>query len=198
MFKGTTVPMILLAWVLSASFIGAEWHAGTVATMLTWEPRRPRVLLSKVIICMVVAFVGTILFQALLLGALTPAAVLRGTTEGVNGAWFRALSGVVLRGAALASIAAGIGFSIAAIARGTAAALGVGFGYLLVVEQLLGGVRQGWRSWFFTWNSAVFVHGRRLPEAIPRSPVEAALLLSLYGLGAVALGVVAFRTRDVT
>jgi len=142
--------------------------------------------------------VATILFQALLLGALTPAAVLRGTTEGVNGAWFRALSGVVLRGAALASIAAGIGFSIAAIARGTAAALGVGFGYLLVVEQLLGGVRQGWRSWFFTWNSAVFVHGRRLPEAIPRSPMEAALLLSLYGLGAVALGVVAFRTRDVT
>jgi ABC-2 type transport system permease protein len=197
-FKGTTVPMILIAWILSASFIGAEWHAGTVATMLTWEPRRLRVLLSKVVICVAVAFAATVLFQALLLGALTPAAVLRGTTEGVDGAWFRELAGVVLRGGALASMAAGIGFSIAAIARGTAAALGVGFGYLLVVEQLLGGVRPGWRSWFFTWNSAVFVHGSRLPDAIPRSLAEAALLLSLYALGTVALGLIAFRTRDVT
>ena len=197
-FKGTTVPMILLAWILSASFIGAEWHAGTVTTLLTWEPRRPRVLLSKVIVCMAVAFVATVLFQALLLGALTPAAVLRGTTEGVNGAWFRHLSGVVLRGAALASMAAGIGFALAAIARGTAAALGVAFGYLLVVEQLLGGVRPGWRSWFFTWNAAVFIHGQRLREAIPRSPGESALLLSLYAVGAVALGVAAFRTRDIT
>jgi hypothetical protein len=197
-FKGTTVPMVLLAWVLSASFIGAEWHAGTVTTLLTWEPRRVRVLLSKALVCMAIAFVATLLFHALLLGALTPAAALRGTTEGVNGAWFRELAGVVLRGGALAAMGAGIGFSIAAVARGTSAALGVGFGYLLIVEQLLGGVRQGWRSWFFTWNAAVFVHGHRLPEAIPRSPTEAALLLSLYATGAVALALLAFQTRDVT
>src|SRR5439155_2452759 len=51
-FKGTTVPLVLLAWVLSASFIGAEWHAGTVTTLLTWEPRRIRVLVAKVAVCM--------------------------------------------------------------------------------------------------------------------------------------------------
>jgi hypothetical protein len=197
-FKGTAVPLILLAWVLSASFIGAEWHAGTVTTLLTWEPRRVRVLLSKALVCMAMAFVATLLFQALLLGALTPAAVFRGTTEGVNGAWFRELSGVVLRGGVVATIGAGIGFSIAAVARGSAAALGVGFGYLLVVEQLLGGVRQGWRSWFFTWNAAVFIHGHRLPDAIPRSVGQAALLLSMYAVGALALATAAFRTRDVT
>jgi len=197
-FKGTTVPLILLAWVLSASFIGAEWHAGTVTTLLTWEPRRIRVLLSKVLVCMVVTFLATVLFQALLLGALTPAAVLRGTTEGVNGAWFRELAGVVLRGAALASIGAGIGFAIAAIARGTAAALGVAFGYLLVVENLIGAVRPGWRSWFFTWNAIILVHGQRLREAIPRSLAESALLLSLYAVGAIALATAAFRARDIT
>jgi hypothetical protein len=197
-FKGTAVPLILLAWVLSASFIGAEWHAGTVTTLLTWESRRVRVLLSKALVCIAVAFVATLLFQALLLGALTPAAVFRGTTEGVNGAWFRELSGVVLRGGVVAVIGAGIGFSIAAVARGSAAALGVGFGYLLVVEQLLGGVRQGWRSWFFTWNAAVFIHGHRLPDAIPRSPSQAALLLLLYAVGTLALATAAFRARDVT
>ena len=197
-FKGTTVPLVLLAWVLSASFIGAEWHAGTVTTLLTWEPRRIRVLVAKVAVCMALAFVGTVAIQALLLGALTPAAVLRGTTEGVNGAWFRELSGVVLRGGALAAIGAGIGFSIASVARGTAAALGAGFGYLLVVEQLIGAVRQGWRSWFLVWNAAVLVNGHRLGGDIPRSLAEAALLLSLYAAGAVVVAIGAFRTRDVT
>ena len=196
-FKGTTVPMVLLAWVLSASFIGAEWHAGTVTTLLTWEPRRIRVLLAKALVCGAAAFVATVLFHAVLLAALTPAAALRGTTQGVNGPWFRELAGVVLRGGALAAMSGLIGFSIAAVARGTAAALGVAFGYLLVVEQLIGNVRPGWRSWFFSWNAVEFVHGHRL-DVIPRSPVQAAILLAAYSAAATAIALAAFQTRDVT
>ena len=35
--------------VLAASFVGAEWQAGTFASMLTWEPRRQRVLAAKLV-----------------------------------------------------------------------------------------------------------------------------------------------------
>ena len=38
--QGTTVPLVMASWLLGASFIGAEWRAGTVTTLLTWEPRR--------------------------------------------------------------------------------------------------------------------------------------------------------------
>ena len=50
---------------------------------------------------------------------------------------------MILRGAALASVFAAIGFSIASVARNTGAALGVGFFYLLVLEQFMAALRPG-------------------------------------------------------
>ena len=197
-FEGTTVPLVLLAWILGASFIGAEWHAGTVSTLLTWEPRRIRVLLAKAAVFMIAAFVGALAFHALLGLALWPAAAARGSMEGAGSAWFGQITGVALRGAALVSIGAAVGFAIASVARSTAAALGVGFAYLLVLENLIGVLRPGWRSWFFSWNAIVFVSASRSHDAIPRTPVEAGLLLAMYGAGCLAIALVAFRRRDVT
>ena len=48
------------------------------------------------------------------------------------------LAGTVGRGVALATISAGIGFAIATIGRNTAAALGAGFAYVIVLENILG------------------------------------------------------------
>ena len=42
------MPVVAAAWLLAASFVGAEWHAGTMGTLLTWEPRRLYVLGAKV------------------------------------------------------------------------------------------------------------------------------------------------------
>jgi ABC-2 type transport system permease protein len=197
-FKGTAVPFVLAFLVLSASFIGAEWGAGTITTLLTWEPRRIRVLAAKAIVCTKLAFVGTMVFQALLFAALLPAAVFRGTTAGVDGAWLLELTGVVVRGSALAAIGAAIGFSVAAIARSTAASLGAGFAYLVLLENLVGALRPGWRSWFITSNAIVFINGRTLSELVPRSMVEAAALLVIYALGALVAASVTFARRDVT
>ena len=198
-YKGTTVPIVLLAWLLGASFLGAEWHAGTMTTLLAWEPRRIRVLLMKAFAAILVAFVGAVLFQAVLGLALTPAAVLRGTTAGTKTrAWFETLLGVVLRGATLAAIAAAIGAAIATVARNTAAALGLAFGYLLIVENLLGVLRHGWRSWFFGVNAVVLVDGHRHPEVLPRSVLQAGLLLGLYGVAFLTIATSWFARRDVT
>jgi hypothetical protein len=41
---GTSLVLSSVGWMLGASAIGADWHAGHVTTILTWEPRRGRVL----------------------------------------------------------------------------------------------------------------------------------------------------------
>jgi ABC-2 type transport system permease protein len=197
-FQGVTVPLALLAWLLAASFAGAEWHAGTVGTLLTWEPRRIRVLAAKAVACFVLTFAASIALLAILGLALAPAAALRGTTAEANAAWFRGLVGVTLRSALLASLFAAFGMAIASVARNTAAALGVGFAYLLILENLLGVLRPAWRAWMLGANSIILVSGHPVPDLAPgRSVFEAGVLLAAYALGALGLAALDFRRRDV-
>ena len=65
---GTSGFAIILGWLLGASLAGAEWHAGTMATLLTWEPRRVRVLVAKLVAAGTLVFALTVVLQ-LLLGA---------------------------------------------------------------------------------------------------------------------------------
>jgi hypothetical protein len=197
-FKGTTVPLVLLAWLLGASFVGAEWHAGTITTQLTWEPRRTRLLAAKVAAVLLGLFAGYLVLQALLGLALVPAAVLRGTTLGIDGRWLVTTIGVLLRGGGLVSISAAIGFGLAMAARNTAAALGIGFGYLVILENLIGALREGWRSWMFAQNAVILVDGVRHPDVAPRSVLEAGLLLGTYAAAVLIVTAAVFARRDVT
>jgi hypothetical protein len=196
--KGTTVPLVLLAWLLGASFVGAEWHAGTITTQLTWEPRRTRLLAAKAAAVLLGAFAGYLVLQALLGLALVPAAVLRGTTLGIDGRWLVTTIGVLLRGGGLVAISAAVGFGLAMAARNTAAALGIGFGYLVILENLLGALREGWRSWMFAQNAVILVDGVRHPDVAPRSVLEAGLLLGTYAAAILIVTAAVFARRDVT
>jgi hypothetical protein len=197
--KGTTVPLVLASWLLGASSIGAEWRAGTVTTALTWEPRRVRLLVAKAVAATILAVVLTVTVQALLVAAMLPAAFFQGTTAGADAAWFRELVGVVVRGALLAGVGGAIGFSIAAVGRNTAFALGVGFVYLAILEgNLLGGLFPGLRRWLLVGNAIVLVSGEQNAEIVGRSVVGAGLLLAVYSIGAVMIAIAFFRARDVT
>jgi ABC-2 type transport system permease protein len=190
---------IALLMILAASFIGAEWHAGTITTQLTWEPRRNRVLAAKAIAVALFAFVFFVLAQILLFGVLSPAAVFRGTTQGVNSAWFQGAAGVVLRGAAAAALTSAIAFSLASIARNTAAAVGAVFVYIAILEPLIRAARPKWQRWYLYDNLATFISGHRLEfTATGRSVIGAAFLVSIYALAFVLLAMAIFRQRDVT
>src|SRR6266550_2935277 len=70
LLEHTSTFVVLLGVALAASLGGADWSAGTMTTLLTWEPRRVRVLLVRaVVVALVVAFV-TLLLQAILFGSL--------------------------------------------------------------------------------------------------------------------------------
>ncbi|MGQ0670555.1 MAG: hypothetical protein ACT4PO_12915 [Actinomycetota bacterium] len=194
---GTSIPLIIVAWLLGASFIGADWHAGTITTLLTWEPRRVRVMVAKVIACAAAVFVLAIALQALLGGVLTLVAALRGTTEGVDGAWLRETAGVALRAATLSTITATIGFAVASIGRNTAA-LGAGFAYLAVIENLVRGLRPQWQGWLLADNAAVFITGGNGGFPFERTFAQAGALLAVYAAALLFVGVAMFRSRDVT
>lgn len=184
-----------LGWIIGASMVGAEWHAGTVSTMLTWEPRRIRVFVAKVVAPVVGVVALTFVLQSFLGFALWVVAVLRGTTEGADAGWLASTAWTALRSASLAGFSAAIAFAIASAARNTAAALGAVFVWMAVAEGILRALRPGWAPWLIGENAIVFLTGS---GSIDRTMVGAGLLLGAYAFGLVAVACVIFARRDVT
>jgi ABC-type transport system involved in multi-copper enzyme maturation permease subunit len=195
---GTSLVMVSVAWILGASSIGADWHAGHVTTILTWEPRRGRVMLAKIAASLTSVFVVSLVIQALLGGALAVAAAGAGSTAGADAAWLAESAGVALRVALLSTIFAGFGFGLASAGRNTAVALGVGFGYLVIVENLVRGLRPQWTPWLLTDNAGLFILDSPIDfPLLARSTVGAGLYLAAVGAVLLLAATGLFRTRDV-
>jgi ABC-2 type transport system permease protein len=198
-FVGVAAFFLLIGAVVGgASVIGAEWRAGTFVTLLTWEPDRRRVATAKLLACGLVATAAALVVQALFTAAFLPAALGPGTMEGLDAAWWRSVAGTELRVACLIGLAATVAASVALIGRNTAAALGVAFAYLMVVESIVG----AWKPWAMRFlvgpNSAVFATGRDLEdEAFSRSTTAAGLTLLGYAVVAALVAVGTFRRRDL-
>ena len=195
---GTSLVLVSVAWVLGASVIGADWHAGHVTTILTWEPRRGRVMLAKIVASLTSVFVVSLTIQALLGAALAVAAAGAGSTTGADAAWLAESAGVALRVALLSTIFAGFGFGLASAGRNTAVALGVGFGYLVIVENLVRGLRPQWTPWLLTDNAGLFIVDSPIDfPMLGRSTVGAGLYLAAVGAVLLLAASGLFRTRDV-
>jgi hypothetical protein len=198
-FMATGVPIILIAWLFGASFVGAEWQRGTMTTALTWEPRRIRLFVAKLVATVVMTLVLAVVLQALLGLALTPAAALRGSTAGLGGSWFAEAAGAVLRGAIVAAVGAAIAFSIAMAGRNTGAALGIGFAYGAIAEQFLRAWKPQWAPWLFSDNAARFITAEEIGfPPLARTTTEAALLIIIYALIFAVASAALFKRRDVT
>jgi ABC-2 type transport system permease protein len=197
-FGGTSVPLIILGLAFGASFIGAEWHAGTITPLLTWRPRRVPVLVTKAVAAALGVFIFAVCLQSILGILLWFVAAVRGTTEGVDGAWFVDTVGVALRGATISGLASMLGFSIATIARNTTVALIIGFVYFAVAEAFLRAFRPGWQEWLVGDNAAAFVVAE--PGQIfgmGRSTTASLLVVVAYAAGGLALATAWFQSRDV-
>jgi ABC-2 family transporter protein len=198
LLMGASPLAIILGWLLGASLVGAEWHASTMATLLTWEPRRLRVLLAKAAVASLFVVALTVALLTLLGVALWPAGALRGTMPRAGSGWLASTVGATLRSAGVAGLAAAFAFALAAICRSTAAALGIGFVHLAVVEAILRTVRPHWQHWLLGDNAVVVVGNQ--PQSLPlvdRSAPEAAALLGCYTAALMAVAAVTFRQRDV-
>ncbi len=197
--KGSSLVLLSVGWMLGASAIGAEWHSGHVTTILTWEPRRGRVMAAKILASLASVFVLSFVVQGVLGVALAFDAAGSGSTAGADASWLAESATVALRVALLSTIFAGFGFALAGAGRNTAVALGVGFGYLVVVENLVRGLRPEWTPWLLTDNAGMFIIGSQLDfPLLGRTTVEAGLYLASVALLLLLAAAGLFRVRDVT
>ena len=199
---GSSFLVIIAGWLLGASFAGAEWHAGTMATLLTWEPRRTRVLAAKVVATAAVVAALALVVLILMSLSLWLVAATRGITEGAGEGFVADLAGAISRVAAAAVVASLIGLSIAMIGRNTSAGLGIGFAYLGVVEGLIRGLRPSWTPFLFGENVAVFVSGDpeqlgAFPDFVTRTVAGGALVAVVYAVTLLFAAGWSFRARDV-
>ncbi len=195
----TTIPFVMMGVVGGASFIGAEYRAGTITTLLTWEPRRLRVLGAKLAAAALVAASVYLVVQALLVAALALVAQAGGSTAGADAAFWTGVVELLTRGAVLTAAVVLVSACIATVGRNTSAALGVCFGYVIAVEATLARLRPGWMQWFLVPNAVAFANGE--PLELPDQTISVAhgmWVLGVYLVVLLVAALVVFRRRDVT
>jgi hypothetical protein len=199
---GVALICTIVAFLVGASAAGAEWAAGTMQSLLYWESRRVRVVLAKIVGLSVVIATLVIAAEALYVIAAFPAAELRGSTGDLTGDVWGSYLLLVLRGIGAATFAALLGFAVAFGTRVTAAAVGIGFVYFVILQQLL----IVWKPWlirymigplFIGW----FEYGSDFSsdaDGLVLSGRRAGITLAIYAAVMVTAATVWFRQRDVT
>ncbi len=209
---GFSVVLALLGFVVGASFVGAEWSAGTMGSLLTWEPRRLKVLATKgAALALLLAAVGAALLAGFLAASYGIAAW-RGDTTGATRGLLLSLGLTGLRGTVLGAGAALGGFAVAGTLRSTTAALGLGFAYFVGGEILLRNFWRGSPPWLLTSNvGAWLIHsfhidtfvcppqgGQCLQKTVRLSQAHGGAYLGVLLVAALLVWAVSFRRRDVT
>jgi ABC-2 type transport system permease protein len=200
--EGVSSMTSILGLVIGASFVAASWQTGTISTIFTWESRRLRWFAARILILVAGVLVVSAVIVAFLSAGLALAAMLRGSTTGVDGAWWTDALTTSLRVSVAAAISAVIGGAVAAIGRHTAAALGVVFVWTAVIEGLVRGLRPLWSPWLLGDNLVTFLSWRTSEYGFPGgsfalSPGRAMLVILGYTAVVLAFGSVFVRTRDV-
>lgn len=201
-FAFTLVGQLLgvVALVLFAQGMGAEYGYGTLKVLLSREPRRMVILGGKVTAMMVFVLGATLIAACLGLGTSAIMAAARGidtSTWNSAAAWQHAIAVVARIGAA--TVAWGIiGTLLAILFRSAPAAIGLGLGYTLVGESLLA---------FALPKIGRFMPGQVLGAWVDGGPtlqnpnaIElqwAAVLLVVYVAAFAIIAAVVLRNRDV-
>ena len=181
-----------------ASVAGAEWRAGTITTLLTWEPRRVRVHLSRTAACAILAFLIALALQVAYLASMLPAVLANGSAANLDAHWCVSILAAMARTSVLAAFAAMLGVALSTIGRNTAFALVVVFTWFSVLEGLVRGLKPGLSRFLWGENMTIVLSWAQLENVkFQRGPVVALVTVTLYLSVIVAAATLAFRRRDV-
>ena len=193
----TVVFLAIGALLGGATVAAADWRAGTMTTLCTWETRRARLLAARFAAIAILAVAISWVLQAAFILAMLPAVLLRGTTDGVDSAWWSALLGSAGREAVVIALAALLGAALATIGRNTTAALGTAFVYLAIVEGIVRGIWPERARWLIGENATIVLTGKRFDDApFIRDPSLATITLAAYAAAIVFVAVTLFRRRE--
>ena len=200
----------IMAFVIGASYFGADEKVGMIEHLLTWEPRRWRLLLARSLGGAVTIFVIATLLSAFLVVLLfVLSAITGGDTSGV-GDVVGEIVGAVVRSGVSGTLFFLIGLGMTVLINNSIASI-VGFLiWVFVIElALIGGLLPRWTQWLPVSNSVSFVPGREFEifggpfdddfgeSVILHGPTEAGIRILVWGVVFIALGMAAFTRRDI-
>jgi ABC-2 type transport system permease protein len=202
---------MLLGLVIGASFIGAEWQSGTFASLLTWEPRRQRVLAAKLLASVIGVGVLAMALTGVLVGGAAAAAVLRGTMDGTTTQLMGQLGVMAARVLGLVALFTLIGAALASFTRHTVAAVALLGGYLVLGEFVGAIVSSWWRTHALSAQIIAIIQGRYVYYVNPRPGFatlgsngehylhagSASIIVGLLTLMLVATASITLARRDV-
>ena len=207
--------LTFVGFVIGASFVAAEFSSGSIASWLTFEPRRMRVYASK----LAAAGLGLVPVTVALLGLLTAGVWLIvhyfNPTGGTTAKVWVDLGQMGARSLTLALAATVAGAAMGVLLRRTVAVLAIAVGYLVLVEGVFVQALQGARPWLLQLNvNAWLQHGAGYFIQVCKTDaqggygcqgVEKVLsfahgtsYLGLLVVMAVGMAAVVFRRRDVS
>jgi ABC-type transport system involved in multi-copper enzyme maturation permease subunit len=190
--------LVVGAAICGASVAGAEWKAGTITTVLTWEPSRRRFHAARTASAAILAFGIGFVLEIVYLVAAVPAVLLNGTTAGTGSGWWAGLLFAMIRVAVITSLVAVLAVSIATIGRNTSAALVAMAAWALVVERIVAGLRPQLARFMVAENVATVIPWSQMTNVdFERPPIVALVALVAYLIAVVALATVSFTRRDV-
>ncbi len=138
----TTLAALLAvaAYVIGASFVGAEWNSGGMMNLLLWRPQRLKVLGTKLAVFLVSLTALTVVASAVWTAVFWLIAKSRGSLDSMtSGAW-QSIGLMELRALALVLVVGAAGFGLASLGRHTAMALGAAIGIIVIFQFGLGTV----------------------------------------------------------
>ena len=224
---GVAVGGALVAALVGATAVGADWSSRTIITLLTWEPRRLRLLGRRYVAVAVVAAALGVLAQLVGLGAGAATVALRGTWDaspasggegmyvqpaliGASHFW-RDLVSLQVRGVGLMVVVAVLAAAVTTVTRHTGGMLGLAFAWFAVAENAIRIVfaGRGWGRWLVTENVIAYLTpgGQRMgvgsagpgqeQRTVLVSNLDALLYLGVITAVALVLAGVLLRRRDL-
>ena len=212
------VATAMLAFLLAATFIGAEWSSKNLIAWLFWEPRRLRVMAAKLLALLSSMLALAALAQLVWLGTAKLLLHYRGEPVSSLGPqaehfWSHVVN-AQLRAALLVLITGLVGFSLASLMRNSAAALGVAFVYFAVVENVIRALNADLQPYLFTTNLAAWisssgitvygksvynpVEGYATMREIHISNVHGGVVLLVFAGVATVVSLAVFARRDLS
>ncbi|MGY2128160.1 ABC transporter permease subunit [Blastococcus sp. SYSU DS0617] len=203
----------VIAALVGATWIGAEWSTRSLVALLFWVPRRMQVMAAKLLVLIGAATLIGVVAQA---GWLAMSGILRafvGRDVDLPEAFWSDLLQTQARGVLLTVIAALLAFGLTHLVRNTGAALGIAFVYLVIVENLVRGFRPLWQPWLLSQNALALVqndgstitvwgdqpdaNGMVEETVYYLGHLQAGVYLGVVTLVVVAVGAVLFAKRDL-
>lgn len=190
--------LVFGAAMCGASVGGAEWRAGTITTVLTWEPSRWRLHAARTSSAAIMAFFIGFALQIVMLASTLPGVFLNGSTTGTDGDWWLALVLAMTRISMITALIAVLAVNIATIGRNTSAAL-IGIAvWAFVAERTIAGLKPGWARFLIGENVATVVPWTALEDAgFERPPTVALATLLVYLAIIVVIATSTFVRRDI-